>query len=90
MENNKNLSNYATKQKIEKAKNSLGSVNKNINKKIIPNLRNAWIGREADAYDEKLESVTLEINKLLEQLDELNNYIDKANVINNSNNPNNK
>lgn len=88
MENNKNISNYATKQKIENVKNSLGSVNKSINKKIIPNLRSAWTGREADAYDEKLELVTLEINKLLEKLDELNSYIDKSNVINNSNTDN--
>ncbi len=70
--------NYLTGQKVEIIKDDLNRISRSIQSKIIPNIKNAWESKEADEYVEKVNELSLEINKIIDKFDELSYQLSKS------------
>lgn len=74
--------------KIENIKDELFNIRKDINKRVIYDLKDSWESEEANAFTYKLEDVCMDIKKLTYKLDELKTLSSKL-PNNNTEQPNN-
>jgi uncharacterized protein YukE len=72
----------STVTKIEDVKENLVKVDKDINRRIMADLKDSWKGEEANVFAAKLEDVSKDIKKIMYKLDDLKNYDVKHPIIN--------
>ncbi len=75
------MKNVSTITKIDNIREDLVSINKDLNKRILYDLKDSWKGTDATSFAYKIEDLSNDIKKIIIKLDELKKYNNLKNKI---------